>query len=416
VSASFSACALIKQTGNAGSQATMAATRATGAGWWLRSYYGANRSCEFIVSDGTNTVDLTGSLVADGWHLCCGSLTHGGAATSYIDGAQNATGSGAAVGSLTNTNGLWIGATDSGGSNAYNGSIAGVWYWTSVVTITQFAALYAKATTTGLGTDMAGLAPNPAFVWLASRPLANSANSTVAATYNTTIRPGLRQCGSAQNTANCLPSVVFSAAGTAQYFDCGATAGDPGDGTTSPTYDFSACAVFRSESSTYNPVVTKKGADDTGWVIEPQGYAGTPPYSCAFITSGVNGGTGALSSENAWGQWTVCCGSYTANDGTTNGRSCPYESGALGTTPDGYHVCDNWPSQSLHTTTHLFIGSTYNQTPTFFGDIVEVLFFNSKLTAAQFAAYAAPWLDPNPSNAPSTKLVGGETETFASGM
>jgi len=398
-------------------------------GWDLFGNNVTNNECRFGVSDGTHSVITNGVTLTSGTtHLCCAVLVHAGAATTYIDGGVGVSTSAASVGNITNTLPLVLMGDHQVSGTGGAGPQGAFYYWNVALTATEMGLINTAITTYGFVTHFstsaggsAGIVRDPVFAWLPGNPYINSmtpvslSNLTLSgiATITYDPVPSTPYCGSVNNGVNagCLPAQQFDGG---QVFDFGTTVGDPGSGTVSPTNDFTICAV-QEGSGLAIPESVDKYTSSVGYELGMNGL-NSGSFSDCEVESGISvGGTGP--SGIAYNDWTVCCEAFQANDGASAQHSCPYQNGVLGSSPDGYQICDNSGLASQHNTVHFGIGGPVGGAfvSMWKGKIQSVWYWNAKLTTAQLAAFAAPFLSSSNSASPYCQFV-SDWNCYSSGM
>ena len=433
---SFSVCVMAQQpTGSTVYAGTM--NWGGGQGWTL--FGNASIFCAFEVSDGGvgahDAAAYALATVGAGMHLCCGTFTHGGNAVTYVDGVAQAGGSadGHSVGSASNTATFDIGNDPAHSSASVGIVFGGIWWFHKVaLTPTEIGLINTAILANGFTPNFSALLlDQPSFAWLPSNPYINSINTGIPPLYqvgaprlqtyagkgNAQPIPGPPYCGSNDGTSpGCMVAQQFDGG---QYFDCGAAAGDMGNGSVSPTNDFTVCALWSNIDAAFDYGVTKwDGAANAGYAIGAQGsqdltYPGHQIDCRQLVGTYVDTvGTWGIN----YGDWTLCCGVYVQNDGTSHMALSPYQNGVMGTTRAGFQAADHTvTTYNMHNTQHLIIGSALANYY-WIGKISAVWFWNQALTASQLSLMAGPFTSSFKSSEPYCLFVNNDWQCFSSGM
>lgn len=396
--------------------------------WGIRDN-GATHRCDILLQDTTPHSANANPATDNGnaFNLCCFALTAGTSFRIVFNGVDQGTTATTTVGSLTSANPLTV----SGPGTTFVGDYAGLWVWLGdALTLAQMQAVNTQILATGPAATFPALVnKQPAFWWSPSLPLENSITPSRApiGTAITSWQPGAPFCSSINNGVNagCLTAQQFDGG---QSFDCGATVGDPGSGTSSPANDFSVCYVGKglvdASNSALELLAVDKFLSNVGYNMGTQGgLVSTSPGTSVLPTDSIFESSASLGGTGSFGvlfdDWVVNCGTFQANGIANQQYACPYQNGVLGTSPDGYQVCDNWSLADQHNTVHFGIGNHIGGSATnaWNGQILGVWFWNQQLTVAQVAAFAAPWKAGNvSSSSPYCQIIGSNWECFSSGM
>jgi len=403
---------------------------ATQAGWAASIDGSDNWGCRADLSDATDRVYAHAGTVPSGQKdFCCITLDKGAAKllTAYSNGTAGTGVDVTAIDDLSNNRHLVVGGRETASSVGV-ADMAGAWVWADdVLTSANVTALWTKVSTSGLGTSMPPGVPTPDVVWLSANPGMNSLDSSQSTTISTALKGtsnALPYCGTSQNTGNCLVSQVFApfmcypgACGAgedvAQHFHCG-DIGNNGSGTDSPANDFSVCAVYKNGSNySRQAVVSRATGYYSGWISGQGMYDETTAGDSAVIMNpGMLLGTGPVGANTNIAYnginitpdgWVVACDTFLAEDGTSYhyNYSCHYHNGMIGYSPmsGASEGCDGYAKESVLVSAPFTIGGVGTADNSlyypFSGEIVEVVWWNSRITPAQVYAFTAPWLKAN---------------------
>lgn len=412
---------------------------------------------KLLISDGSNHATVLGSTASwSGMHFFCFTFAAGSTAQIYFDGAASGSSvSVASIGNTSSTHGLGLGATPVAVNQWGAGALQmAVWY-SIALTSSDILALYNQWKHNGLGlyNPLTYQASNqfPKLLWFASNPLVNYAqadappvNMNKDALVPAPVIPVGLWCGDQQSqTGPCMASQVFfsdyQSTATAQYFDCGNAFGDPGPPSgnpTSPTNDFTWCALYRGRTTTTSSVVTWGNSNPNYQIGIADFYVnpnGNPINMLAFANvSGESGmpmgDVGTI--DITYMPWTLGCGVVKAQDSvqcgdTVHSSLCGYmdgiqfnQIGGIGSSScdcatNGGTAPPNFHSGSFH----FFIGAGVNADG-FIGEVAwAATWFGHAETAAQMKALAAKVrLAAAPSQSSYCQMFNGQAICFSPGM